>query len=153
MDLLTKEGEWLDNLRHGNGKHTCDFYEYVGQWHSGVRHGRGRLIRKNPDGPDQQPIFGPFENDMPNGLFAHGGKTVMHKQGMEVELSGNEFTCQKAAYVLCQILAMVAMGVVITIAIKEPIPPFFIGLAMIYLIYQTVACTSDARKYLSNTIL
>jgi hypothetical protein len=62
-DGSTYKGEWLNNLRHGNGKHICDFYEYVGQWHSGVKHGRGRLIRKNPDGPDQPPIFGTFEND------------------------------------------------------------------------------------------
>ena len=26
------QGDWKDNLRHGNGKFTCQDYEYVGQW-------------------------------------------------------------------------------------------------------------------------
>lgn len=34
------EGEWLNNLRHGNGKYTCSEYEYLGEWQYGMRHGR-----------------------------------------------------------------------------------------------------------------
>ena len=78
------EGEWLNGLRHGNGKYISDFQEYVGQWHTGMKHGRGKLTVKNPDGPDQEPIFGPFENDHANGLFSVSGKTVMYKQDLAI---------------------------------------------------------------------
>lgn len=49
-----------------------------------MRHGRGKLTKKNPDGPDELPVFGAFENNYLNGLCVKGEKTVMYKEGLEV---------------------------------------------------------------------
>ena len=45
------EGEWRNNLRHGNGQYTCPDYEYYGQWKFDMRHGRCRYNWTNQD-PD-----------------------------------------------------------------------------------------------------
>ena len=57
------EGEWLNNIRHGNGKYSNDLYEYTGQWQHDMKHGRGKMVEKG-----EEPIFAPFENDKINGL-------------------------------------------------------------------------------------
>ena len=100
-DGSTYEGDWLNNLRHGNGKFNNDTYEYCGEWQQDMKHGRGKYTNKKGD---QQPIFAPMENDKLNGLGVQGDKTILFKEGMEVNLSGNEFECKKFGWCLFSII-------------------------------------------------
>ena len=100
-DGSTYEGDWLNNLRHGNGKFNNDTYEYCGEWQQDMKHGRGKYTNKKGD---QLPIFAPMENDKLNGLGVQGDKTILFKEGMEVNLSGNDFECKKFGWCLFSII-------------------------------------------------
>jgi len=100
-DGSTYEGDWLNNLRHGNGKFNNDTYEYCGEWQQDMKHGRGKYTNKKGD---QLPIFAPMENDKLNGLGVQGDKTILFKEGMEVNLSGNGFDCKKFSWCLFSII-------------------------------------------------
>ena len=63
------EGEWKDNLRHGNGKYTEEGFTYEGQWQLDLKHGRGKMVCKNGD------IFtGTWMHDRLNGVCGHQSK-------------------------------------------------------------------------------
>lgn len=108
------EGDWLNNVRHGNGKFTDDDYEYAGQWHSDMKHGRGRL----KDGEEPE-IYGAWSNDKLNGLANVEGTTVLYKEGMAVTLTGKEFTCGQFCRMLCQVISCGLIYLCVSLIIAE----------------------------------
>ena len=96
------EGEWLNNVRHGNGKFTNSEYEYLGQWHSDMKHGQGKYIKI---GSDEAPIFGAFANDKLDGMATKGSETILYKEGMEIDLSGKDVNCARVYKGFCGALA------------------------------------------------
>lgn len=107
-------------MRHGNGKFNNETYEYCGEWQQDMKHGRGKYTNKKGD---QLPIFAPMENDKLNGLGVQGDKTILFKEGMEVNLTGNEVSCKKFCIGLCSILCFFVFyaGLVSVLIMPSPV--------------------------------
>lgn len=81
------EGDWVNNLRDGNGKFIEDGITYVGQWQQDLKHGRGMITYKNGI-----VIIGIWVQDQLNGLASvqksegEEKKFVIFKDGMQINL-------------------------------------------------------------------
>ena len=156
------EGDWLNGLRHGSGKYTCDDYIYIGEWQQDMRHGRGKYTKLSNEDKESQaedsededksgnlPIFAPWENDKLNGLGTQGDQTVLFKDGMRVVLSGHEKDAGKICKYVCTFISNILCYACIvgTIITQLPIAIYSI---VVYAFYQVISCQSDATRYLSN---
>ena len=144
------EGDWKDNLRHGNGKFEKDGEIYLGQWQQDLKHGRGMLTMK-----DGYTIKGTWMFDKLNGLACvqdkgRGPKVyVIYKEGMQIKLS-KDVNTRTYMYLIFSILFMLAFYAAIPVGILVK-PEYFgiMGVALIYII--TSACT-DTCKYMNNLV-
>lgn len=79
------EGQWANNLRHGNGKYEYGGKTFIGQYQQDLRHGRGCLTKKNGN-----IIKGTWVNDKLNGLASVQENSLarknyaIFKDGMEI---------------------------------------------------------------------
>jgi hypothetical protein len=116
-----------------------------------MKHGRGKYTNKKGN---QVPIFAPMENDKLNGLGVQGEKTILFKEGMEVNLSGDEVTCKKFYLGLgaATCFFIFYAGLIHELAIVPEPTPLVVLLFIIYIVYQVIACQTEGFKYLRNTL-
>lgn len=122
-----------------------------------MKHGRGKYTKRaseREDSKDEEPIFAPFENDKLNGLGVQGKRTILFKEGMEVNLEGDGCSCKKCYIGFC---SMIACGVFYACFVGHLIsgmvfPPLVFLQVIILIIYNILSCQSDASQYLSNTL-
>lgn len=93
-----------------------------------------------------------MENDKLNGLGVQGEKTIIFREGMEVNLSGDEMTCKKFCLSLAAVSCFIIFygGLLYDLVISYPPgpSPIIVLLLFIYIIYQVVSCQTDGFKYL-----
>lgn len=145
------EGDWKDNLRHGNGKMVQNNETYLGQWQQDLKHGRGQMTLA-----DGNVIKGTWMFDKLNGLACIQSKGkgkkeyAIYKEGMQINLT-KDINTGTYCYVIFSILFMLTFYAAIPVAILLDDPVYFsiMGVALVYLI---MSCCTDTCKYIRNLV-
>ena len=95
-----------------------------------------------------------MENDKLNGLGVQGDKTILFKDGMAVNLSGDEMTCKKFCLSVGAVLCFIIFygAIIYEFLISYERTPIVVLIVIIYIVYQVVSCQTEGFLYLKNTL-
>jgi len=150
-DDSTYNGDWAQNVRHGNGVFVAgDGTKFEGQWCNDFKHGYGILTY-----PDGEEIRGFWSNDRLNGLAkvkAPGAKksvTVIYKNDMMIMANDTGVTTCDIIYAITSVILSIAFYAAIPLGILND--PMLFLIMLVYLIYLIWSCCcNSATRYIKN---